>query len=108
MLLLGVGGSGRQSLSRLANFCIDYTCYQVEVGKGYGWNEFKEDLRVCLKKCGNEDKIQTFLFCDTQIVKEQFVEAVSNILNSGDVPNLYPQEDNKLLRRVGTRKITVF
>eukprot|EP00913_Durusdinium_trenchii_P024527 g23025.t1 len=44
-------------------------------------------------KCGVEDKVQVFLFCDTQIVKEDFVEAINNVLNSGDVPNLYANED---------------
>jgi len=92
-LLLGVGGSGRQSLSRLASFVLEFDCFQIEVGKGYGMNEFKDDLRVCLMKCGVEAKVQTFLFCDTQIVKEEFVEALNNILNSGDVPNLYKVED---------------
>ncbi|CAD7932621.1 unnamed protein product [Amoebophrya sp. A25] len=92
-LLLGVGGSGRQSLTRLASFTRDFPTFQIEVGKGYGWNEFKEDLRTVLKKCGVQDKTNTFLFCDTQIVKEQFVEAMSNILNSADVPNLYPAEE---------------
>merc|ERR1719160_2171267 len=56
-------------------------------------NEFKEDLKTCLLKCGAENKTQTFLFCDTQIVKEQMVEALNNVLNSGDVPNLYKIED---------------
>ena len=31
-------------------------------------NEFREDLRTCLLKCGVENKITTFLFCDAQIV----------------------------------------
>merc|ERR1719316_869664 len=92
-LLLGVGGSGRQSLSRLASFISEYACYQIEVAKGYGMNEFKEDLKTCLLKCGADNKTQTFLFCDTQIVKEQMVEALNNVLNSGDVPNLYKIED---------------
>ena len=38
--------------------------------KGYGMNEFKEDLKTCLMKCGNDLKTQVFLFADTQIVKE--------------------------------------
>eukprot|EP00811_Abedinium_folium_P035742 NODE_850_length_2734_cov_2.148830.p1 GENE.NODE_850_length_2734_cov_2.148830~~NODE_850_length_2734_cov_2.148830.p1 ORF type:complete len:719 (-),score=245.98 NODE_850_length_2734_cov_2.148830:576-2732(-) len=92
-LLLGVGGSGRQSLSRLASFISEYFIYQIEVMKGYGMNEFKEDLRQCLMKCGNELRITTFLFADTQIVKESMVEAINNILNSGDVPNLYNNEE---------------
>jgi dynein heavy chain len=92
-LLLGVGGSGRQSLSRLASFIVEYDCFQIEVVKGYGMTEFKEDLKTCLMKCGNEQKTQTFLFADTQIVKEEMVETMNNVLNSGDVPNLYKQED---------------
>merc|ERR1719456_343345 len=55
--------------------------------------EFKEDLKSCLMKAGNEMLVQTFLFADTQIVNEQMVEAINNVLNSGDVPNLYKPED---------------
>ena len=55
--------------------------------------EFKDDLKTCLMKCGNEQKSTTFLFADTQIVNEQMVEAINNVLNSGDVPNLYKNED---------------
>jgi dynein heavy chain, axonemal len=48
---------------------------------------------VCLKKCGIDAKVQVFLFTDTQIVDEQFVETINSVLNSGDVPNLYNTED---------------
>ena len=92
-LLLGVGGSGRQSLSRLASFMSEYDIFQIDVVKGYGMTEFKDDLKTCLMKCGNEQKSTTFLFADTQIVNEQMVEAINNVLNSGDVPNLYKNED---------------
>jgi dynein heavy chain len=96
VLLLGVGGSGRQSLTRLATYMSgvgDIDCFQIQVIKGYGMTDFKEDLKKCLMVCGVEDKVNVFLFCDTQIVEKTFVEAINNVLNSGDVPNLYAEED---------------
>jgi len=93
VLLLGVGGSGRQSLTRLSAHMNESQCFQIEVAKGYKMTEFKEDIKKCLMKCGVEDKTQIFLFGDTQIVQEDFVEAINNVLNSGDVPNLYATED---------------
>jgi len=33
------------------------------------------------------------LFTDTQIKQESFLEDVNNILNTGEVPNIFPTED---------------
>mmetsp|Transcript_24429 Transcript_24429/g.96934 ORF Transcript_24429/g.96934 Transcript_24429/m.96934 type:complete len:2723 (+) Transcript_24429:2309-10477(+) len=96
-LLLGIGGSGRQSMSKLATYIIGYDLFQVEISKGYGRNEWREDLRRCLLKAGVKRKPTTFVFSDTQIVFELMLEDVNNILNSGDVPNLYLPEDHEAI-----------
>ena len=92
-LLLGVGGSGRQSLTRLAAFIADYKCFSIEITKGYGKTEWREDLKKCLKTAGMENLPIVFLFTDTQIVKESFMEDINAILNSGDVPNIYASDE---------------
>ena len=42
---------------------------------------------------GEEGKQLVFLFSDTQIVKESFLEDINNILNTGEVPNLLDDND---------------
>jgi dynein heavy chain len=45
-MLVGVGGSGKQSLTRMACALADSKCFQIELTRGYGLTEFREDLKV--------------------------------------------------------------
>ncbi|XP_037382752.1 dynein axonemal heavy chain 6-like [Talpa occidentalis] len=66
-LLVGVGGTGKQSLTRLAAYICGYRCFQIELSRGYNYETFHEDLRKLYKLAGVEDKNMVFLFTDTQV-----------------------------------------
>ena len=50
---------------------------------------WRDDVKKVLMFAGIENKPISFLFCDTQIIKEQMMEDINNILNSGDVTGIY-------------------
>uniref|UniRef100_A0A1X7UKU1 AAA+ ATPase domain-containing protein n=2 Tax=Amphimedon queenslandica TaxID=400682 RepID=A0A1X7UKU1_AMPQE len=92
-LLVGVGGTGKQSLTRLASHMCGYKCFQIELTRGYNYEAFHDDLKKLYDMAGVKGENTVFLFTDTQIVIEEFLEDINNMLNSGEVPNLFAADE---------------
>lgn len=96
-MLIGVSGSGKQSLTRLAAHLHEACCSQIKLTKSYRPKDFRDDVRVMLLGAGCERKPHVFLLPDTQIAHEQFLEDVNCILNTGEIADLYEREDFDLM-----------
>jgi dynein heavy chain len=96
-LLIGVGGSGKQSLTRLAAFMAGIEVFEITLSRGYGEADFREDLRTLYRKLGQEGREMAFLFTDQHVVEESFLELLNNMLTSGMVPALFEEDEREAL-----------
>jgi len=56
--------------------------------------EWREDIKELMRLAGGEKGVTTsFLLTDAQIKMESFLEDVNNILNTGEVPNIFPADE---------------
>lgn len=91
--MVGVGGSGKQSLSRLASFICAYTPTTIVISSSYGINDLKVDLQNMFRKCGEKDEGIMFQFTEGQIKAENFLVCINDLLSSGEIADLFQQED---------------
>lgn len=96
-LLVGVGGSGKQSLTKLATFTAQHELFQITLTKSYKESNFKEDLKTLYSKLGS--KAVVFLITDAHVKEEGFLEFINNMLTIGMVPALYAEDEKEGLTR---------
>ncbi|KAI2663319.1 Dynein axonemal heavy chain 11 [Labeo rohita] len=92
-LLIGVGGSGKQSLCRLAAFLSVLEVFQITLRKGYGISDLRSDIAALYIKVGVKNIGTVFLHTDAQIPDERFLVLINDMLASGDIPDLFSEEE---------------
>ncbi|XP_048655651.1 dynein axonemal heavy chain 11 isoform X1 [Marmota marmota marmota] len=92
-LLIGVGGSGKQSLSRLAAYICSLEVFQITLTEGYGIQELRVDLANLYIRTGAKNMPTVFLLTDAHVLDESFLVLINDLLASGEIPDLFSDED---------------
>lgn len=92
-LLVGVGGSGKQSLSKLTAFIHSQELFRIVVATNYGVDALRGDIQDLFTKTGVQGIETCFLLTDSQIVDDKFLVFINDILSSGYVPEIFAKDE---------------
>ena len=67
MLLIGLDGTGKNTIMELASFISNCEMFKLNVKKGYNYLDFREDLKMVFKLTGVQRKKTVFFIPDKDI-----------------------------------------
>lgn len=97
-LLIGVKSSGRKSLARLSLHMSSMEMFEIKITRTYNFIEWREDMKNLMKQCGVNDLPTGFVISDVQIIGQYQLEDVSNLLISGEIPNLFERDEMEAIK----------
>ena len=92
-MLIGVGGSGKQSLSRLAAFISGFEVRQLQITGSFKVDDLLEAFKEMFKLSGVKGQQLVYLMTDTQVVDERFLIYINAILSAGWISGLFAKDE---------------
>ncbi|XP_058025838.1 dynein axonemal heavy chain 14 [Ahaetulla prasina] len=93
MTLIGLNGNGKATCASLACYISECCICKLSTSYSYTFAHFQEDIKKVYKQAGAEGKRTVLLITDSDIIQESFLEILSCILKSGQVPNLFEKDE---------------
>ncbi|XP_017053188.1 dynein heavy chain, cytoplasmic isoform X2 [Drosophila ficusphila] len=93
LLLIGVSGAGKTTLSRFVAWMNGLSIFQIKVHNKYTSEDFDEDLRCVLRRSGCKDEKIAFILDESNVLDSGFLERMNTLLANGEVPGLFEGDE---------------
>ncbi|RWS31185.1 Dynein heavy chain: cytoplasmic-like protein [Leptotrombidium deliense] len=93
LLLIGVSGAGKTTLSRFVAWMNGLSVFQIKVHNKYTALDFDDDLRSVLRRSGCKDEKICFILDESNVLDSSFLERMNTLLANGEVPGLFEGDD---------------
>nr|QVD39637.1 Dynein heavy chain, cytoplasmic [Schistocerca gregaria] len=97
LLLIGVSGAGKTTLSRFVAWMNGLSIFQIKVHNKYTGEDFDEDLRAVLRRAGCKDEKIAFILDESNVLDSGFLERMNTLLANGEVPGLFEGDEYSTL-----------
>ncbi|KAF2754571.1 cytoplasmic dynein-like protein 1 heavy chain 1 [Pseudovirgaria hyperparasitica] len=97
LILIGVSGSGKTTLSRFVAWMNGLKVYQIKVHGKYSGEDFDEDLRTVLRRCGCKGEKICFIMDESNVLDSGFLERMNTLLANAEVPGLFEGDEYQTL-----------
>lgn len=100
-LLIGISGSGRRNLTKLASYINNIKFMQPNITMNYSGKDWNDQIKSILKESGGFGNQVVFLLREQDILHDQFLENINFLLKGSEIPILYnPDERQEILELV--------
>ena len=93
IMLVGLGGSGKQSLTRVAASVNGSQFYQAGESDMYSDCNFLEDIKSAFRVSGIKNKSSCLLITNSSVKHNSFLDYTNQYLVTGDIAGLWEKED---------------
>jgi dynein cytoplasmic 1 heavy chain len=93
LILIGVSGSGKTTLSRFVAWMNGLKVYQIKVHGKYSAEDFDDDLRTVLRRCGCYGEKICFIMDESNVLDSGFLERMNTLLANAEIPGLFEGDE---------------
>ncbi|ORX39193.1 dynein heavy chain, N-terminal region 1-domain-containing protein [Kockovaella imperatae] len=97
VLLIGVSGGGKTTLSRFVAWMNGLSIFQIKVSNKYTGADFDEDLRTVLRRAGCKGEKICFIMDESNVLDSGFLERMNTLLANAEVPGLFEGDEHAAL-----------
>ncbi|RDL39863.1 p-loop containing nucleoside triphosphate hydrolase [Venustampulla echinocandica] len=97
LILIGVSGSGKTTLSRFVAWMNGLKVFQIKVHGKYSAEDFDDDLRDVLRRCGCKGEKICFIMDESNVLDSGFLERMNTLLANAEVPGLFEGDEHASL-----------
>ncbi|BEJ00458.1 hypothetical protein CcaverHIS631_0503150 [Cutaneotrichosporon cavernicola] len=97
LLLIGVSGGGKTTLSRFVAWMNGLSIFQIKVSNKYTSADFDDDLRTVLRRSGCKGEKICFIMDESNVLDAGFLERMNTLLANAEVPGLFEGDEHAAL-----------